>query len=106
MDRMGTADIGVARLRKTEKSYLPQVDQITARVGYLLDRRGRQFLHVAPARQKTAVIGRDGSNGRLLQHDLGEPDAVRISPLAGRYAPRQFPAMTIVPCKQEGGLRE
>jgi len=41
MDRMGTADIGVARLRKTEKSYLPQVDQITARVGYLLDRRGR-----------------------------------------------------------------
>jgi hypothetical protein len=41
MDSMGTADIGAARLRKTEKSYLPQVDQITARVGYLLDRRGR-----------------------------------------------------------------
>ena len=36
MDRMGTADIGVARLRKTEKSYLPQVDQITDRVGHLL----------------------------------------------------------------------
>ena len=41
MDSLGTADIGAARLRKTEKSYLPQVDQITARVGYLLDRRGR-----------------------------------------------------------------
>jgi len=29
-------DIGAARLRKTEKSYLPQVDQITDRVGHLL----------------------------------------------------------------------
>jgi hypothetical protein len=35
MDSMGTADIGAARLRKTEKSYLPQVDQITDRVGHL-----------------------------------------------------------------------
>jgi hypothetical protein len=29
MDGMGTADIGAARLRKTEKSYLPKVGQIT-----------------------------------------------------------------------------
>jgi hypothetical protein len=36
MDGMGTADIGAARLRKTEKSYLPQVGQITDRVGHLL----------------------------------------------------------------------
>ena len=36
MDGMGTADIGAARLRKSEKSYLPQVDQITDRVGHLL----------------------------------------------------------------------
>jgi hypothetical protein len=37
MDGMGTADIGAARLRKTEKkSYFPQVDQITDRVGHLL----------------------------------------------------------------------
>jgi hypothetical protein len=41
MDGMGTADFGAARLRKTEKSHLPQVDQITDRVGHLLDRRGR-----------------------------------------------------------------
>jgi hypothetical protein len=38
MGGMGTADIGAARLRKTEKSYLPQVDQITDRVGHLLER--------------------------------------------------------------------
>ena len=36
MDSMGTADIGAAGVRKTEKSYLPQVDQITDRVGHLL----------------------------------------------------------------------
>ena len=38
MDSMGTADIGAARLRKTGKSYLPQVEQITDRVDHLLDR--------------------------------------------------------------------
>ena len=38
MDGMGTADIGAARLRKTGKSYLPQVEQITDRVDHLLDR--------------------------------------------------------------------
>jgi hypothetical protein len=38
MDGMGTADVSAAGLRKTEKSYLPQVDQITDRVGHLLDR--------------------------------------------------------------------
>jgi hypothetical protein len=36
MDGMGTADIGAARLGKTEKWYLPQVGQITDRVGHLL----------------------------------------------------------------------
>jgi hypothetical protein len=41
MDGMGTADVGAARLRKTEKSYLPLLDQITDRVGHLLDRDGR-----------------------------------------------------------------
>jgi hypothetical protein len=34
MGGMGTADIGAARLRKSEKSHLPQVDQITDRVGH------------------------------------------------------------------------
>jgi hypothetical protein len=38
---MGMADVGAARPRKTEKSYLPLLDQITDRVGNLLDRRGR-----------------------------------------------------------------
>ena len=36
MGGMATADIGAARLRKTEKSYLPQVGQITDHVGHLL----------------------------------------------------------------------
>jgi len=40
MDGTGAADIA-ARLRKTEKSYLPLLDQITDRVGHLLDRHGR-----------------------------------------------------------------
>jgi hypothetical protein len=36
MDGMGTAVIGAARLRNTETSCLPQVDQITDRVVHLL----------------------------------------------------------------------
>jgi hypothetical protein len=39
MDGVGTADVGAAGPAKDEKSYLPLLDQITDRVGHLLDRR-------------------------------------------------------------------
>jgi hypothetical protein len=35
MDGMGTADVGAAGLRQTEKSSHPLLDQITDRVGHL-----------------------------------------------------------------------
>ena len=38
---MGTADVGAAGLRKTGKIAPPLLDQITDRVGHLLDRHGR-----------------------------------------------------------------
>ena len=53
---------------------------------HLLERRRRERAHVAPAREKAGVIRRDGLDRRLLQHDLGKPDAVGIG--AFRPAPR------------------
>ena len=40
MDGMGTPDVG-ARLLKTQKSYLPLLDQIIDRLGHRPDRHGR-----------------------------------------------------------------
>ena len=42
-----------------------------------------QALHVRPARQEPRVIRRNRLHRGLLQHDFGQPDAVRI----GRLAP-------------------
>ena len=44
----------------------------------------RQRLDVGPARQEARVIRRDRLHGGLLQHDLGQPDTVRVGPLARR----------------------
>ena len=69
------------------------------------ERRRRQRLEIGPARQEARIIGRDGLDRGLLQHDLGEPDPVRIGALAGRRPPRQFPAVAVVPGEEGGGLR-
>ena len=65
----------------------------------------REGADVVPALQETGIIGRDGLDRGLLQHDFGEPDPVGIGAVAGRRAPRQLAAMAVVPGQQGGGLR-
>ena len=72
---------------------------------HVIERRRSQRADIVPALQETGVIGRDGLDRGLLQHDFGEPDPVRIGALAGRRAPRQLAAMAVVPGQQGGGLR-
>ena len=72
---------------------------------HVFERRARKTSHVRPAREKARVIRRDRLHRGLLQHDLGEPDAIGIGPLAGRRAPRQMPAMAVVPGEQCGRIR-
>ncbi len=48
---------------------------------HIVERRRRQRAQIGPARQETRVIGRDGLDRGLLQHDFGEPDAIRIGAL-------------------------
>ena len=43
---------------------------------HIVERRRRKTLHVRPAREKAHVIRRDRLHHGLLQHDLGQPDAV------------------------------
>ena len=72
---------------------------------HVVERRRRQRPNIGPARQKARVIGPDRLDRGLLQHDFGEPDAIRIGALARRRAPRQLAAMAVVPGEQVGGLR-
>ena len=55
---------------------------------HLVERRRGQARHVGKALEKARVVGQHRGHLRLLQHDLGQPDAVRIA----RVLPRQ--AMT------------
>ncbi len=57
-------------------------------LGQCLDRR-KTF-------QETLVVGNHRADPRLLQHDLGNPDTVGI----GGFAPRQDPAVALVPGQQ------
>ena len=67
---------------------------------HLLERRRRQLLDRRPALEEPRVIGRDRLHRGLLQHDLGQPDPVRIGRLARPRAPRQHAAMPVVPGEQ------
>src|SRR3546814_6598021 len=58
----------------------------------------RQRFDRGPAAGERLEIGPGMRHGRLLEHDLGEPDAVRIRPLAGPRAPRKDPRIRIIPC--------
>ena len=71
---------------------------------YVAERRGCERAHVGPASQEFCVIWRDRPHGRLLQHDLGQPNAVGVGPLAARRSPGQDPTMAVVPGEQSGWL--
>src|SRR3546814_16892033 len=57
----------------------------------------RQRFDRGPAAGERLEIGPGMRHGRLLEHDLGEPDAVRIRPLAGPPAPGKDPRLRIIP---------
>ena len=71
---------------------------------HVLERRCSERAHIRPAGSKAREIRRDRLHGGLLQHDLGEPDAVRIGALAMSGAPRQHAAVPIVPGEQRGRI--
>jgi hypothetical protein len=58
---------------------------------------------IGPARQKFLEVRPDRFDAGLLQHDFGQPDPVRIGPLARRRPPRQPAAMAVVPIEQQRG---
>src|SRR6266540_1566006 len=60
---------------------------------------------IRPARQKLLEIRPDRFDAGLLQHDFGQPDPIRIGPLARRRPPRQPAAVTVVPGEQQRGTR-
>ena len=58
-----------------------------------------------PALGEALEIARDRRDGRLLEHDFGEPDAIGIGHRAAerRDAPRQVARRAVVPAEQAGG---
>lgn len=62
----------------------------------LLLLRGGQRLQVGKPAQETLVGGKNDRHPRLLQHDLGDPDAIGIA----RLPPGQRPGVVVVPGEQ------
>ena len=71
---------------------------------HLVERRQRECAHSGPTRGEAREIRSNSLDRGLLQHDLGEPHAIRIGPLAGQCAPRKHTAVPVVP-PQEGRRR-
>ena len=71
--------------------------------------RRRQITHRRPAGGEGLEIGRGVRSGGLLQHHLGQPDAIGVRRRCPRRrAPGQRPSMGVVPVQQggaEGGGR-
>src|SRR5882672_5429911 len=66
----------------------------------IVERRCRERLHAGKTRKEAPVVRNNGGNLGLLQHDLGEPDAVGIA----RPLPRQVVApVTGLPAHQPAG---
>ncbi len=66
---------------------------------------GRQRLDPGPAAGEIEEIGDDGGDGGLLQHDLAEPDPVRVGPIAAAWghAPGQHAGVAVVPIQNFAG---
>ena len=76
---------------------------------HVFARRGSERFHIRPARDEVLEIGFDRRDAGLLQHDLREPDAVRIRLHAARAvlrpdAPGELAGMAVVPGEQRGGI--
>ena len=68
---------------------------------HVVERRGGERRDGREAREEARIVRSDRLHGGLLQHDLGEPDAIRVRPLALGGAPRQHAAMAVVPGEQQ-----
>ena len=67
---------------------------------------GGERRDIGPALDEGAEIRLHRLDRRLLQHDLGQPDAVRVGPRARsrrRDAPRQLAVVPVVPVEQRRG---
>jgi hypothetical protein len=62
-------------------------------------------LDAREARHEALEIGLHRRDRGLLQHDLRDPDAVRIGALARQRAPGQDAAMAVIPGEEIGGAR-
>jgi hypothetical protein len=72
---------------------------------HLLETRGGKCMHARPPRDEARKIRRDRLHGGLLQHDFGEPHAIRVALLARCRAPGQRAAMAVIPGQQIGAAR-
>ncbi len=72
---------------------------------HVVERRRRERIDIRPAREEAREIRPDRFHGGLLEHDLGEPHAIRVDRLARLRAPRQHAAMAVVPGQQVARLR-
>ena len=72
---------------------------------HVAERRRREGVHVRPACSKPREVRHDRLDGRLLQHDFGEPHAIGIRPLAWRGAPGKHAAMAVVPGEEVRAAR-
>ncbi len=64
---------------------------------------GGKVAHGGEAIQKPFVVRHDGHDRRLLEHDLADPDPIRI----GRAPPRQIACVPFIPMDElptEGGV--
>ena len=75
-------------------------------VQHFVERRRRELAHVGKARDEALVVAGDRSDLRLLQHDLGDPDAVRRAVALPRQvlAPVAFVPARAAPARTRAAL--
>ena len=64
---------------------------------HILDGRRRQIPHRREPTDEPPIMRYDGGDRGLLQHDLGQPDPVRVRRLARLGPPRQSAAVPVIP---------
>src|SRR5579863_1703014 len=63
---------------------------------HLRQRRSRQLLEAWEARHESLVVGADDLHSSLLEHDLGDQDAIGVE----GPPPGKIPSLTVVPREQ------
>ena len=76
---------------------LPQIQ-------HLVERGRGKRANIGKTRHESVKIGTDGGDGGLLQHDLAEPDPIRVGAPTGRRAPGEIAAMAVVPRQEHGRI--